>query len=331
MNHQFSGRSCYYSTMTEANGRPPSVRLVRIGEEQAGQRIDNFLLTQLKGVPKSHIYRLLRTGQVRLNGGRIDASRRVAEGDFIRIPPLQIATPAKLPAAAISAFGRRLVARVLLEDADLLVLDKPSGIAVHGGSGLVLGIIEGMRELRPEAKFLELAHRLDRDTSGCLVIAKKRSALRSLHEQFRDNSIKKSYTALLCGQWPQRRQTVAAALDKNVLQSGERVVKASAVGKSAVTTFRRLRVFSGATLVDAEPQTGRTHQIRVHAQFMGYPIAGDDRYAPSERNREFRQRGLRRLFLHASRLTFVHPVTGQPVTVEAPLAPELQSFLDASA
>lgn len=316
--------------MIEKNRPSISVRLVRIGQEHAGQRIDNFLLTQLKGVPKSHIYRILRTGQVRLNGGRIDAARRIADGDLVRIPPLQTATaPDVLPSGLVDAFGRRLSARILIDDADLLVINKPSGIAVHGGSGLVLGIIEGLRKLRPEAKLLELVHRLDRDTSGCLVIAKKRSALRSLHEQFRENTVRKTYTALLIGAWTQRQHTVAAALDKNVLQSGERVVKASAMGKPAVTTFRRLRLFKDATLVEAEPQTGRTHQIRVHAQCMGHPIAGDERYASAERNREFRQRGLRRLFLHASRLRFVHPGTGQPVTVEAPLDADLQAFLAA--
>jgi len=315
--------------MTDRPRPPASVRLVRIGEEHAGQRIDNFLLAQLKGVPKSHIYRILRTGQVRLNGGRIDAARRIADGDLVRIPPLQTAAaPNEIPAGAVDAFAQRLAARILIDDAELLVINKPSGIAVHGGSGLTLGIIEGLRKLRPEARLLELVHRLDRDTSGCLVIAKKRSALRSLHEQFRENSVKKTYTALLVGAWAQQTRKVEAALDKNVLQSGERVVKASASGKAAATIFRRTRLFEAATLVEAEPLTGRTHQIRVHAQFMGHPIAGDDRYAPSERNREFRQRGLRRLFLHASRLSLVHPGSGQAVTVEAPLDAELQAFLD---
>jgi 23S rRNA pseudouridine955/2504/2580 synthase len=315
--------------MTETLRPPASVRLVRIGEEHAGQRIDNFLLTQLKGVPKSHIYRILRTGQVRLNGGRIDAARRIANGDLVRIPPLQVAaTPDEPPSGAVDAFAGRLAPRILLDDSELLVINKPSGIAVHGGSGLILGIIEGVRKLRPEARFLELVHRLDRETSGCLVIAKKRSALRSLHEQFRENAVKKVYTALVTGAWNQRMRMVDAALDKNVLQGGERMVKASASGKPATTTFRRLRAFQTATLVSAEPHTGRTHQIRVHAQFMGHPIAGDDRYGLSERNRAFRQQGLRRLFLHASRLTFLHPGSGRPVTVEAPLDAELQAFLD---
>jgi 23S rRNA pseudouridine955/2504/2580 synthase len=333
MQHQFGGRTCYYSPMTDTPRPPESVRLVRIGEENAGQRIDNFLMTQLKGVPKSHIYRILRTGQVRLNGGRIQAAQRIASGDLVRIPPLRTAPPASgsISLPAVEAFRQRLAARILIDDAELLVINKPSGIAVHGGSGLTLGIIEGLRKLRPEAKLLELVHRLDRDTSGCLVIAKKRSALRSLHEQFRENAVKKSYLALLDGAWTQCERTVVAALDKNVLQSGERLVKASEAGKSAVTVFRRLRRFPTATLVEAEPHTGRTHQIRVHAQFMGHPIAGDERYAPSDRNRAFRQQGLRRLFLHASRLTFVHPGSGQPITVEAPLDSELQTFLDALA
>lgn len=314
--------------MTPKTSVRAGVSLVTIDQDGAGQRIDNFLLTQLKGVPKSHIYRILRTGQVRVNGGRIEASRRLSSGDIVRMPPVRTASPDQPPPELVDTFRERLQANVLLEDSDLLVINKPARIAVHGGSGLALGIIEGLRSIRGDARFLELVHRLDRDTSGCLVIAKKRSALRNLHEQFRENQVKKVYLALLDGVWQQTSRTIEAALEKNILQSGERLVKASDAGKAAVTRFRRKRQYSRWTLVEAEPLTGRTHQIRVHAKCLGFPIAGDERYGLNERVRESRHLGLRRLFLHASRLQFTHPGTGQRLSLEAPLDPELQQFLD---
>lgn len=329
MQHQFTGGSWYHRPIMNDSTSRPRVNLVQIGDEQAGQRIDNFLLTQMKGVPKSHVYRILRTGQVRLNGGRIPASRRLAAGDVVRMPPVRTGA-GDSPAAPLSeGLRQRLESSILLEDSEILVINKPAGIAVHGGSGLVFGIIEGLRRLRGEGKFLELVHRLDRDTSGCLVIAKKRSALRFLHEQFRQNQVDKIYLALLQGRWTEAARTIEAALEKNVLQSGERLVKASSHGKAAVTHFRRKRAYRDWTLVEAEPETGRTHQIRVHAQCLGHPIAGDERYGSSARDRAIAPASLRRLFLHAARLTFLHPGTGLRLSVEAPLDPELQRLLNA--
>ncbi len=315
-------------SMMEDSKRTPQVSLVRIDDDHAGQRIDNYLLTQLKGVPKSHVYRILRTGQVRVNGGRIQAGRKLAAGDVIRMPPLRMGVHESEALPVGEAFRRRLESSVLLEDSEILVINKPARLAVHGGSGLALGIIEGMRRIRGEAKFLELVHRLDRDTSGCLVLAKKRSALRDLHEQFRENLVDKVYVALLDGRWQETSRTITAALEKNTLQSGERLVKASARGKAAVTRFRRKECYRDWTLVEAEPETGRTHQIRVHAKCLGYPVAGDERYGAPERLRETHRIGLRRLFLHASRLSFNHPASGQRLSLEAPLDPELQQFLN---
>lgn len=317
-------------TMKEEPRNLPQVSLVRIEDDLAGQRIDNYLLARLKGVPKSHVYRLLRTGQVRVNGGRIHAGRRLAAGDVVRMPPLRTGEgqgPEAFPLG--EAFRRLLESSILLEDAEILVINKPARVAVHGGSGLALGIIEGMRRMRGDARFLELVHRLDRDTSGCLVMAKKRSALRRLHEQFRENLVDKVYLALLDGRWMETSRTIVAALEKNILQSGERLVKASDRGKAAVTYFRRKQSCGDWTLVEAEPKTGRTHQIRVHAKCLGHSIAGDQRYGSPERLREAHRIGLRRLFLHASRLSFDHPATGQRVSFEAPLDPELQQFLTA--
>ncbi|MGX2041658.1 23S rRNA pseudouridine(955/2504/2580) synthase RluC [Methylocaldum sp. MU1018] len=305
-----------------------SVQWIEVDKESAGQRIDNFLFARLKGVPKSHVYRILRTGEVRRNGGRIQAQERLDAGDLIRVPPLRLAVrdPDRIPEAFVRT---RLEPRILYEDDDLLILNKPAGMAVHGGSGLSFGVIEGLREIRSDARFLELVHRLDRDTSGCLLIAKKRSALRILHEQFRNDEVKKAYLALLVGAWARTRWTVDAPLKKNVLQSGERMVKVAREGKPAVTEFRRKARYASSTLVEARPITGRTHQIRVHAQAMGHPIVGDDRYGDEKVNREFRQFGLKRLFLHALETTFRHPRTGKPIEAKAPLDRDLSEFLDA--
>ncbi|HYE34552.1 23S rRNA pseudouridine(955/2504/2580) synthase RluC [Methylocaldum sp.] len=304
-----------------------SVQWIEIDEESAGQRIDNFLFARLKGVPKSHVYRILRTGEVRRNGGRIQARERLDTGDLIRIPPIRLASRDHdgVPEAFVRA---RLEPRVLYEDDDLLVLNKPAGMAVHGGSGLSFGVIEGLREIRPEARFLELVHRLDRDTSGCLLIAKKRSALRILHEQFRNDEVKKVYLALLAGPWARTRWIMDAPLKKNVLQSGERMVRVAREGKPAVTEFRRKDRYANSTLVEARPVTGRTHQIRVHAQAMGHPIVGDERYGDEKINREFRQLGLKRLFLHALETAFRHPRTGKSTEAKAPLDQDLSEFLD---
>lgn len=304
----------------------PSVQWIEVDSEHAGQRIDNFLFTRLKGVPKSHVYRILRTGEVRRNGGRVRAQDRLDSGDVVRVPPIRVAERehVELP---LNLIRGRIEPRILYEDDDLLVLNKPSGMAVHGGSGLSYGVIEALRELRPQARSLELVHRLDRETSGCLLIAKKRSALKSLHEQFRDDDVNKVYVALLAGQWAKTRLMVDAPLKKNVLQSGERMVRVARDGKSAMTEFKRLARYAEATLVEARPITGRTHQIRVHALHMGHALAGDERYGDEATNRRFRQSGLKRLFLHAAHTTFRHPRTGVAVKVEAPLDSELADFL----
>ncbi len=305
----------------------PGVRWIEIDDEHAGQRIDNFLFARLKGVPKSLIYRILRSGEVRRNGGRIKPLDRLSAGDRLRIPPIRI-SEGTAPVEASPKLSGQIESRILLEDSDLLVLNKPSGLAVHGGSGLSFGLIEALRAIRPEAKHLELVHRLDRETSGCLLIAKRRSALKSLHDQFRDDEVSKVYLALVHGKWSKRADRIEAPLRKNVLKSGERVVVVARDGKPAVTDFRRIRAFDQATLVEARPVTGRTHQIRVHAQSMGHPLCGDERYAPEEANRCLRQLGLKRLFLHARETTFRHPRSGSETHVMAPLDPELQRFMD---
>lgn len=306
-----------------------AVKLIEVDDESAGQRIDNFLFTRLKGVPKSHIYRILRTGEVRRNGGRIQARDRLDSGDLIRIPPIR-STVHELDGIPEAFVRARLESRILYEDSELLVLNKPAGMAVHGGSGISFGVIEGLREIRSEARFLELVHRLDRDTSGCLLIAKKRSALRTLHEQFRNDNVKKVYLALLAGTWARTRCIVDAPLKRSVLQGGERIVKVAREGKPAVTEFRRLECYVGSTLVEARPVTGRTHQIRVHAQSMGHPIVGDDRYGDEKVNRESRRLGLKRLFLHALETVFLHPRTGEALRVKAPIDQDLSQFLKTS-
>ena len=310
------------------NSTPSSaaVQWIEVDEEHAGQRIDNFLLTRLKGVPKSHVYRILRTGEVRRNGGRVRAQDRLSQGDVIRVPPVRVAEREAI-AMPLNGVRARIEPRILLEDDDLLVLNKPSGLAVHGGSGLSFGVIEALRELRPQSRFLELVHRLDRDTSGCLLIAKRRSALKSLHEQFRDDDVNKVYLALLTGRWARKEWLGDAPLKKNVLQSGERLVRVARDGKPSSTLFRRMRSFAAATLVEARPISGRTHQIRVHAQHMGHPLLGDDRYGQAEANRQFRQLGLKRLFLHAVETRFRHPRSGETVVIRAPLDEELDELL----
>lgn len=310
------------------NASPVSAAAQRIevDAEHAGQRIDNFLFARLKGVPKSHVYRILRTGEIRRNGGRVKAQDRLAAGDIVRLPPVRLAERDS-PELPLNLLRSRIEPRILYEDDDLLVLNKPSGMAVHGGSGLIYGVIEALRELRPEARALELVHRLDRETSGCLLIAKRRSALKALHEQFRNDDVNKVYVALLAGQWARSRLMVDAPLQKNVLQSGERLVRVARDGKAAMTEFRRLARHAEATLVEARPITGRTHQIRVHARHLGHPLAGDERYGDSAINRRFRQLGLGRLFLHARETTFRHPRTLAALRVEAPLDAELTRFL----
>lgn len=302
------------------------VRLLVIDAEQEGQRLDNFLKTQLKGVPKSLVYRIVRKGEVRVNKKRIKPDYKLVAGDEVRIPPVRVAEANELPSAKLSSI-QALEQQILFEDEVLIVLNKPAGMAVHGGSGLSFGVIEGLRALRPETRFLELVHRLDRDTSGCLMVAKKRSALKHLHEQLRLKTMRKQYAALVRGQWQPHIRVVNAPLLKNVLQSGERIVRVNVDGKPSETRFHILKRFTDATLVEASPITGRTHQIRVHTAHAGHPIACDDKYGDADFDQKMRSAGLARLFLHASRLTFQHPVTSNEMTIEAPLDPHLAQFL----
>jgi 23S rRNA pseudouridine955/2504/2580 synthase len=300
--------------------------LVEVGEEQAGQRLDNFLLARLKGVPRSRVYRIVRSGEVRVNSARAKPDQRLQPGDRIRVPPVRIAErPGAVPG---SGLVQVLAARILYEDASLIVVDKPSGLAVHGGSGLSLGLIEALRAMRPESQSLELVHRLDRDTSGCVMIAKKRSMLRHLHEALREGAVTKTYTTLVQGRWPKRLVRVALALEKNTVRGGERIVRAHEAGKASETRFRVIDAFRDATLLEARPVTGRTHQIRVHAQASGHPVAGDEKYGEREFNRLMREFGLRRLFLHASSIELALP-DGAPLAVAAPLDAELARLLDA--
>ena len=294
------------------------VQLLEIGPEMAGQRIDNFLLARLKGAPRTLIYRILRKGEVRVNKGRIKPEYKLQAGDLVRVPPLRLAERDE-PAPLAQGLLERLEAAIVHEDKALILLNKPAGIAVHGGSGLSYGVIEALRQLRPEARDLELVHRLDRDTSGLLMIAKKRSMLRHLHEALRGDGVDKRYLALVCGSWPSARKQVNAPLQKNTLRSGERMVEVDEEGREALTLFRVLRRFGDfATLVEARPITGRTHQIRVHARHAGHPIAGDAKYGDEEFTREIRALGGKRLFLHAYLLTVPLPEGGE-LRLEAPV------------
>jgi 23S rRNA pseudouridine955/2504/2580 synthase len=303
----------------------PQAQFVTITEEEAGQRIDNYLLRVCKGVPKSHIYRILRSGEVRVNKGRIDQLYRLVEGDLVRIPPIRVAEKAEsnVPAAEFA---------IIYEDAQLLVIDKPAGVAVHGGSGVSFGVIEQLRASRPDAKFLELVHRLDRETSGLLLLAKKRTALTHLHEQMRDGNTDKRYLVLAVGDWKNKRQHVKLPLHKYTLADGERRVRVQADGMESHTVFTLLRKFQEFALLEAELKTGRTHQIRVHLASSGFPIAGDDKYGDFPLNKALQkatsERGaLKRMFLHAHQITFTHPETGKLMTLNAPLAAECERFL----
>ncbi|MEN8167895.1 MAG: 23S rRNA pseudouridine(955/2504/2580) synthase RluC [Pseudomonadota bacterium] len=312
--------------MSETKKNSPAVRFLDVEEGFAGQRIDNFLMRELKGVPKSYIYRILRKGEVRVNKGRVQAVYRLKSGDRVRIPPVRLhaaGTPAK-PAKNIQL---RLEHAIVFEDERFLVLNKPAGLAVHGGSGLQFGVIEALRSLRPQERQLELVHRLDRDTSGCLLISKRRSALRTLHELMRQNRVDKRYLALLAGSWRKGSQVVDKPLRKNTLQGGERVVRVDAAGKPAETRFRRLQRFKRATLVEAQLITGRTHQIRVHSAWLGSPILGDAKYGDAAANKWAKLLGLHRLFLHAGSLRFRWPGEKRDIEIRAPLPDELEMVL----
>ena len=305
------------------------VELVEVDAEYAGQRIKNYLIARLKGVPKSRIYRILRKGEVRANGGRVKPHYRLQAGDQVRIPPIRVSRSGPdLPIG--HSFTRKLEQSVLYEDTGLLIINKPSGLAVHGGSGISHGVIETLRQMRPHDRFLELVHRLDRETSGCLLIAKKRSRLRAIHAQIRNHEVEKTYVALVCGHWAKRRILVQVPIKKNELRSGERISRVAADGKSAITRFKVLQYFPDHTLIEAVPVTGRTHQIRVHAQYAGHPIVGDDRYGDHEVNKLMRKRGVKRLFLHASRIRIPNNIcgTGSEIRVCAPLDKALQVVID---
>jgi 23S rRNA pseudouridine955/2504/2580 synthase len=324
-------------------GSPPAsaeVQFLTVGEESAGQRLDNFLIRVLKGVPKTHVYRIIRSGEVRVNKGRASADARVASGDVVRVPPVRVsesvAAKAEKPAPAREF-------PVLFEDDHLVAIDKPAGVAVHGGSGVSFGVIEQLRQARPAAKFLELVHRLDRETSGILLVAKRRSALTKLQDQFRERETGKTYLALVQGAWPANRKVIDQPLHKYLQADGERRVRVVARddpgGMRSITLVKVARELPlplaggeqgapAATLLEVTIKTGRTHQIRVHLASSGHPILGDDKYGDFELNKVLARQGLRRMFLHAWRLQFDHPATGERIALQAPLPPELQRFTD---
>lgn len=304
------------------------VKFVRISDDEAGQRIDNYLLAKLKGVPKSLIYRIIRKGEVRVNKGRIKPEYKLQTGDEVRIPPVKVAEKNNPPISNKLTKVAQLEQHIIFEDDCLLVLNKPSGIAVHGGSGLDFGVIEALRSLRPEARYLELVHRLDRDTSGILLVAKKRSALRHLHQQLREKTVQKEYLALVRGQWQSYCKVIRAPLNKNELSSGERIVRVSEQGKPSETKFTvEERYGQFATLVKALPVTGRTHQIRVHCQYAGHPIALDDKYGDKNFDEKLTALDLERLFLHAVAIRLIHPKSEETLFLQAPLDREMKAVL----
>ncbi|MBV8031960.1 MAG: RluA family pseudouridine synthase [Betaproteobacteria bacterium] len=297
----------------------PGVAWLEVGEESAEQRIDNFLLRRLKGVPKSHVYRVLRSGEVRVNSGRVKPEYRLRVGDRVRVPPVRVAAPQ-------AAKPRPLDLPVVHEDAALLVIDKPSGVAVHGGSGVSYGVIESLRAERPEAKFLELAHRLDRDTSGLLIVCKKRSALVELHRMLREGEVDKRYLAIVKGRWERGSTELRESLHKYVTAQGERRVAVQDSGQAAVTKVKCLKVTEEFSLLELRLLTGRTHQIRVHLAHAGHPVVGDDKYGDFELNKRLAKEGAKRLFLHAATLSFVHPGTRATLKLAAPKPRDMTDF-----
>lgn len=302
--------------------RKESVSWTEIDEGGCGQRIDNFLAKTLKGVPKSHIYRILRAGEVRVNKKRVDQTYRLQLGDLVRIPPVRVAEPAQRDYVPALEFP------ILFEDDALLVVDKPAGVAVHGGSGVSFGVIEQLRSARPQAKFLELVHRLDRETSGVLLLAKKRSALTALHEQMREGKTDKRYLTLVAGQWKNGKQHVKLPLHKFTRPDGERRVMVREDGQESHTVFALQRSWPEFSLLEAQLKTGRTHQIRVHLAHLDFPIVGDDKYGDFPLNKTLAKQGLKRMFLHAHSIALTHPLTGEPLRFSAPLPKELQKFID---
>ena len=296
---------------------------LEVGEEAAAQRIDNFLLRHLKGVPKSHVYRVLRSGQVRVNSGRVKPEYRLRPGDRVRVPPIRTANKRALPVKPAEF-------PVVHEDAAILVLDKPAGVAVHGGSGVSFGVIESLRAARPQAKLLELAHRLDRDTSGLLIVAKKRSALVELHRMLREGEVDKLYLAVAKGRWEGASRELRGSLHKYVDAKGERRVAVHEDGVAAVTRVRRLQANDSFSFLEIRLLTGRTHQIRVHLAHAGHPVLGDTKYGDFDLNRSLEKAGVRRLLLHACRLSFTHPLTKEKLELRSPLPPDIKAFVDAN-
>ena len=306
----------------------PAVKWLVVDEESAGQRLDNFLMRHLKGVPKTHVYRIIRSGEVRINKGRASADSRIEAGDEVRLPPVRVsdkvAEKAERPAPAREF-------PLLMEDEQLLAVNKPAGVAVHGGSGVSFGVIEQLRQARPQARLLELVHRLDRETSGILLVAKKRSALKHLQDQFRERETGKTYLALVQGEWPAKLKVIDRPLHKYLLPDGERRVKVTSAddpdGMRSITLVKVAQRLQGCTLLEVTIKTGRTHQIRVHLASHGHPIAGDDKYGDFEWNRALQKQGLQRMFLHAWRLQFTHPASAERVALQAELPPELQQYV----
>ena len=299
-----------------------------IEEDEANQRLDNYLARILKGVPRSMIYRILRRGEVRVNKGRVNPSYKLRCGDEVRVPPVRVSEDSVFIPSSNLHIVKDLSKHILFENDLLLVVNKPSGIAAHGGSGIEFGLIESLRALRSECKFLELAHRLDKETSGCLIKKKRRSALRNLHEQFRQRIVKKRYLTLVPGKWNRKIQIVDAPLVRNELRSGERMVQVSKDGAPSTTTFDVVEYFKDATLLAAMPHTGRTHQIRVHCAYKGHPVGNDDKYGDKEFNKFLHELGLKRMFLHAQKISFLDPQSGDNLKVEAPLDEQLQNILN---
>jgi 23S rRNA pseudouridine955/2504/2580 synthase len=306
-----------------------SVTHLVIGEEEQGQRLDNFLIRCCKGVPKSHLYRILRSGEVRVNSGRVDATYRLCMGDKLRIPPIRIA---ERPQNEVDeAAKQRIDLPIIYEDEAMLVIDKPEGIAVHGGSGVSFGVIEALRRQRPDARFLELAHRLDRETSGILLVGKKRLALTTLHDMFREHGAgaDKRYLVLVKGRWMNNTQHVKLSLHKYLTEGGERRVSVNPEGKAAHTVFRLLARWPEMSLLEAQLKTGRTHQIRVHLAHLGFPILGDEKYGDFALNRDLKRAGLKRMALHAWRMALRHPLTGTPLECVAPLPDGIAGYISA--
>jgi len=330
--HIIGGKPAAGRTPPEA----PAARIVEVDAESAGQRLDNFLIRHLKGVPKTHVYRIIRSGEVRLNKGRTSADARVAPGDLVRLPPVRVSDKV-LDKAERPAPAREFP--ILLEDEHLIAIDKPAGTAVHGGSGVSFGVIEQLRQARPQARFLELVHRLDRETSGILLVAKKRSALTHLQDQFRGRETGKTYLALVTGHWPANKKVIDTPLHKYLQEDGERRVRVTTPddpdGMRSVTLVkvrsqlapRPLQGLPAMSLLEVTIKTGRTHQIRVHLSSQGHPIAGDDKYGDFDLNRRLQKQGLKRMFLHAWRLQFDHPASSERLELRAELPPELTAFL----